>query len=93
MPEKTDRLIRAGHDAMAVSSAIATIPYHSPVNIFWKNKKDCSGAKNILLTITETPNFSSIVSFENGALVLSTPACYQNGGSSDYRKVSNAINP
>ncbi len=53
-----------------------------------QKKKDCLPREtDLLFTNTETGSSERYISIENGKLTLSTPNCYQDGGTASYIKV------
>lgn len=53
-----------------------------------QKKKDCLPRETDLLFVSTEPNGSErYIAIENGKLTLSTPNCYQDGGTAYYRRI------
>ena len=54
-----------------------------------QTKQDCYPSdNNVILKTTEDPNYHEYIQVKNGQLMLSSPNCYVDGGTSYWRKVN-----
>lgn len=58
---------------------------------YWvQKKKDCYESSNDIIFFTDETSSYSYIDIQDGKLALSTPNCYQDGGTAYYRRVGGA---